>query len=180
MSFCGFERKEVVSQEKWVFSWKPGGRACQWGSTSMFWGFNKAKVVWTKRTLNKPQAKTGSKGWITLTNSISSRTFISGRPQKMKLHYTIIHVEFTSSNQLVMVARAAGCFMASDKTNKQHPTSSPWHPKPAKQYPCSNPCHCLYHTLVWKSPATGLVCNTADRPDEIHRTRWVAPARVWF
>ena len=66
----------------------------------------------------------------------------------MKLHYTIIHVEFTSSNQLVMVARAPGCFMASDKTNEQHPTSSPWHPKPAEQYPCSNPCHCLYHTLV--------------------------------
>ena len=66
----------------------------------------------------------------------------------MKLHSTIIHLESMSSNQPVMIARAPGCFMASDKTNEQHPTSSPWHLKPAEQYPRPN----RGHTFIKKNP----------------------------
>ena len=66
-SFCGFERKEVVSQETMGFFLKTQREGMSVGSTSVSWGFKKTKVVWTKRTLNKPQVKIGSKGWTTLS-----------------------------------------------------------------------------------------------------------------
>ena len=52
----------MVSQETMGFFLKTQREGMSVGSTSVSWGFKKTKVVWTKRTLNKPQVKIGSKG----------------------------------------------------------------------------------------------------------------------